>query len=163
MTEALAILVPICHPHVLPVCRPQLNRALHTLRPIQPFIWHPVVQIAGHRNVKAFSRLSVDNRELLIGDCILLVAFCLYKQVAAQHTQDTCRAHTCTHQGSDHQNALDCHIARTKLSHRPARFLKETVKGFVVLPSGHRWICTLQRTAQSCILLAHTSLTSANS
>ena len=31
--------------------------------------------------LKAGRHLHVENRELLTGDCLLLVAFCLYKQV----------------------------------------------------------------------------------
>lgn len=30
--------------------------------------------------VKAGRHLQIENRELLTGDCLLLVAFCLYKQ-----------------------------------------------------------------------------------
>lgn len=33
--------------------------------------------------VHARNGISVDNRELLTGDCLLLVAFCLYKQITA--------------------------------------------------------------------------------
>lgn len=32
------------------------------------------------------SRISVDNRELLTGDCLILISFCLYKQVLWRHT-----------------------------------------------------------------------------
>lgn len=54
--------------------------------PVQP---KPVKQLRGRTStslvgpVRAGNRISVDNRELLTGDCLLLVAFCLYKQITA--------------------------------------------------------------------------------
>ena len=50
---------------------------------VQPAYSSSTPQLASHLRGRHIvrSKVSVDNRELLTGDCLILVAFCLFKQV----------------------------------------------------------------------------------